>query len=62
VGALTGEDLAEIAFHLKNAGLAFDHVRQRFEWNDAAVEVRCREAVAGYITPIVKSRGHDPPA
>jgi hypothetical protein len=49
MGALTAEDLAEIAFRLKAAGLGFDHVRERPEWREDAYDARCRDAVEVYI-------------
>jgi TorA maturation chaperone TorD len=40
VGEPTAEDLAEIAFRLKAAGLSYDHVRKLPQWQDEAFERR----------------------
>lgn len=40
IGAVTADDLAEIAVRLEEHGLDFDHVRVRPEWDDAAYQRR----------------------
>ena len=44
MGALTAEDLAEIAFRLERDGLAWDHVAALEGWDDAVFERRRAEA------------------
>jgi TorA maturation chaperone TorD len=41
IGALTAEDLAEIAWRLQRDGLAWDHVAQNDGWDDAVFTARC---------------------
>lgn len=41
IGALTAEDLAEIAFRLQCDGLTWDHVAQNDGWDDAVFAARC---------------------
>ena len=52
MGALTAEDLAEIAFRLERDGLAWDHVAALDGWDDAVFARRRAEA----DTPIGKAR------
>ncbi|MCC5983620.1 MAG: molecular chaperone TorD family protein [Rhodobacteraceae bacterium] len=40
IGALTAEDLAEIAYRLERDGLAWDHVAQNDGWDDAVFAAR----------------------
>jgi TorA maturation chaperone TorD len=40
IGVPTGEDLAEIAFRLEQAGLAWDHVAAQEGWSDAGFAAR----------------------
>ncbi|MFN2288898.1 MAG: molecular chaperone, partial [Chromatocurvus sp.] len=40
IGALTAEDLAEIAFRLEQDGLAWDHVAANDHWDDAVFAAR----------------------
>lgn len=40
IGALTAEDLAEIAWRLERDGLAWDHVAQNDGWDDAVFAAR----------------------
>lgn len=41
IGALTAEDLAEIAYKLQRDGLAWDHVAANDGWDDAVYAARC---------------------
>jgi TorA maturation chaperone TorD len=43
IGAPTAEDLAEIAFRLKESGLSFDHVRGHSGWRDETFAMRCKD-------------------
>ncbi len=52
MGALTAEDLAEIAFRLERDGLAWDHVAALDGWDDSVFERRRAEADA----PMGKTR------
>lgn len=47
MGALTAEDLAEIAFRLDAAGLSYDHVKALPEWEDAAFNRRSKSGGSG---------------
>ena len=41
IGALTAEDLAEIAWRLQRDGLGWDHVAANDGWDDAVFRARC---------------------
>ena len=41
IGALTAEDLAEIAYKLQRDGLSWDHVAANDGWDDAVFAARC---------------------
>lgn len=43
IGALTAQDLAEIAWCLKRDGLSFDHIVEQDNWDHAVFEARCKE-------------------
>jgi putative dimethyl sulfoxide reductase chaperone len=57
IGAPTAEDLAEIAFRLKESGLSFDHVRGRSEWRDEIFAMRCKDNGRTSGLPAVEKLG-----
>ena len=46
IGALTAEDLAEIAYKLQRDGLSWDHVAANDGWNDDVFAARCAQGEA----------------